>query len=382
MEQSFMKNQNNSRTYSFDQYKKDWAYAARALQKGQSPEKVIGAMAAFRKDLTDSQQYAEKTVAKVQDYLKLQQELGADLPAMELTKEIKDSLDNSLKHISKVEVGRRLYEDGADRDSVTKSLQQDHRLGKKEAVTIAKDAETRFFSERDLNYAIRARERGDSDDRIIPKIAEYREGKVENPQAYARSIVEAADIVRDAERDVSIAPMTQQGMDAVQQQYGRDLHHAVLQLEHRSHTDVTLEIHERHPEKAYDSPSFRLQGQPDPSYAVAVVHQAQKVREMTDQGRSLEDTLDVAAREFRRQVSDAVSARERGESRSQIIEKMCEGAPGQEFYARTVVNHAESIREHRRELSVRPEMARAAVEYAMTRPGATPERTAASAMER
>src|SRR5260370_23379037 len=93
MEQSCMKNQNdNSRTYSFDQYKRDWAYAARALQKGQAPEKVIGAMAAFRKDLTDSQQYAEKTVAKVQDYLKLQQELGADLPAMELTKEIKDSL--------------------------------------------------------------------------------------------------------------------------------------------------------------------------------------------------------------------------------------------------------------------------------------------------
>src|SRR5260370_36775415 len=58
--------------------------------------------------------------------------------------------------------------------------------------------------------------------------------------------------------------------DAVQQQYGRDLHHAVLQLEHRSPSDVTLDIHERRPEKAYDSPSFRLQGQPDPSYAVAV----------------------------------------------------------------------------------------------------------------
>src|SRR5260370_11332234 len=260
-DQSLMKTENNnSRTYSFDQYKKDWAYAARALQKGQSPEKVIGAMAAFRKDLTDAQQYAEKTVAKVQDYLKLQQELGGDLPAMELTKEIADSLDNSLKHISKVEVARRLYEDGADRDSVTKSLQQDHRVGKKEAVTIAKDAETRFFSERDLNYAIRARERGDSDDRIVPKIAEYREGKVEDPQAYARSIVEAADLVRDAERDVSIMPMMQQRMDAVQQQYGRDLHHSVLQLEHRSRTDVTLEIHERRPEKAYDSPSFQLHG--------------------------------------------------------------------------------------------------------------------------
>src|SRR5260370_39482576 len=191
MEQSCMKNQNdNSRTYSFDQYKRDWAYAARALQKGQAPEKVIGAMAAFRKDLTDSQQYAEKTVAKVQDYLKLQQDLGSDLPPLKLTTEITNSSENSLKQISKVEVARRLYDDGADRESVTKSLQQDHRLGKKEAVNIAKDAETRFFSERDLNYAIRARERGDSDERIVPKIAEYREGKSENPQAYARSIVE------------------------------------------------------------------------------------------------------------------------------------------------------------------------------------------------
>ena len=53
-------------------------------------------------------------------------------------------------------------------------LQQDRRIPKKDAPGIARDAETRFFAERDLNYAVRARERGEPKDRIIPKIAQYR----------------------------------------------------------------------------------------------------------------------------------------------------------------------------------------------------------------
>lgn len=65
-----------------------------------------------------------------------------------------------------------------------------------EAADIAKEAETRFFAERDLNYAICAPERGEGDERIIPKIAEYRQGSIEKPQDYARTILEAAYKVR------------------------------------------------------------------------------------------------------------------------------------------------------------------------------------------
>src|SRR5436305_14000765 len=36
-------------------------------------------------------------------------------------------------------------------------LQQDRRIPKKDAPGIARDAETRFFAERDLNYAVRSR---------------------------------------------------------------------------------------------------------------------------------------------------------------------------------------------------------------------------------
>src|SRR5260370_6379383 len=288
LEQSTMNDKNNNnRNFNSDQYKRDWAYAARALQKGEAPDKVTKDMAALRKDQSDPQQYAEKTVAKVQASLEVKKELGADIPPVELTKETTDALEKSLKQLSKLEVARRLYNDGGDRETVTKSLQQDQRLGKKEATTIASEAEMRFLAERDLNYAIRARERGESDDRIIPKIAEYRQGKIDDPQAYARSLVDAADQVRDAEREVSITPLLQQRMEAIQQQYRPDLQQCVLQLENRSPAHVTLAINERRPDRAYDSPSFRLHGQPDPSYAVPVVQQAERIREITNQGRKL-----------------------------------------------------------------------------------------------
>jgi hypothetical protein len=101
---------------------------------------------------------------------------------------------------------------------------------------------------------------------------------------------------------------------------------------------------------------------------------------MTDQGRKLEDSLDVAQREFARHVQEAVNSRNGGKSRSDVINTINQG--GQEFYARAVVNHAESIREYQRELSVRPEMTRAALEHVTTRNDKTPERTAAAAMDR
>jgi len=376
-----MKDQNNTnRTFNSDQYKRDWAYAARALQKGETPEKVVQNMAGFRKDLDNPQEYAEKTVAKVQSHLEVQKELSTDLPARELSQEAIDSLDKSLKQVSKFDIARRLYDDGADRPAVTQSLQQDHRLSKKEAGSVAKEAELRFVAERDLNYAIRARGRGEADDQIIPKIAEYRQGKIDDPQSYARAIVDAADQVREAEREVSIKPMLQQRMEAVQQQYRRDLHHAVFQLENRSHSDVTQEIHERRPEKAYDSPSFRLHGQPDPSYAVAVVQQAERIREVTNGGRKLEDTLDVAQREFARHIQEAVNYRDAGKSRNDVINDLSQGT--QEFYARAVVNQAESIRDYQRELSVRPEMARGAVERTAGHNSKSVERSAVATVER
>src|SRR5262249_18851378 len=49
-EQSNMDNENDNRTHNSDQYRRDWAYAVRALEKGDTPDKVIKDMAAFRKD--------------------------------------------------------------------------------------------------------------------------------------------------------------------------------------------------------------------------------------------------------------------------------------------------------------------------------------------
>ena len=56
-----------------------------------------------------------------------------------------------------MEFARRLYDDGGNRDTVVELLQQDRRIPKKDAPGIARDAETRFFAERDLNYAVRSR---------------------------------------------------------------------------------------------------------------------------------------------------------------------------------------------------------------------------------
>ena len=52
----------------------------------------------------------------------------------------------------------------------------------------------------------------------------------------------------------------------------------------------------------------------------------------------------------------------------------------QEFYARALVNEVESIRQVQREVSVRPEMARAALEQTVA--GASVSNRAAAAVER
>jgi hypothetical protein len=141
---------------------------------------------------------------------------------------------------------------------------------------------------------------------------------------------------------------------------------------------VRLEITERRPERAHDSPSFRLHGQPDPSYSIAIVQQAEQVRELTEKGRGLEQVLDAAQNQFAGDVREALNAREATKPRSEVIDRISQGAPAQEFYARAVVNQADSIREQRREMSVRPEMARGAIEQSRTAPELTLARAAAT----
>jgi hypothetical protein len=46
------------------QSERDWAYAKRALARGEDPEAIIQAMAAFRSDKPDPQYYARLTVSK------------------------------------------------------------------------------------------------------------------------------------------------------------------------------------------------------------------------------------------------------------------------------------------------------------------------------
>src|ERR1700694_1211500 len=250
-------NTTNTKNLTREEISADWAYATRHLEKGEAPDKIIKDMAAFRKDLANPQKYAENTVAKARTYLEVQKELGT--PVQGQPKESPDYslLDKNVKQVSAVEFARRLYDDGADRDAVVKSLQQDKRVPRKEAPSVAREAEVRFLAERDINYAVRARGRGEPDNRIVPKIAEYRAGKVPDPQSYARAIVANAARVREAEKDRPAAPQLREWAETAEQQYRRDLHHAVFQLENRTPDDVRLEIAGRRPEKAYDSPSFR-----------------------------------------------------------------------------------------------------------------------------
>src|SRR5439155_1686601 len=70
-------------------------------------------------------------------------------------------------------------------------------------------------------------------------------------------------------------------------------------------------------------------GSPDHSYAIAVLHQTEKIREMTDKDRNLEDTLDVAQKEFGRHVQEAFNAREAGKTRSETVERISQGSPSQ-----------------------------------------------------
>jgi hypothetical protein len=49
---------------AISQSERDWAYAKRALARGENPESVIQAMAAFRTDKPDPQYYARHTVTK------------------------------------------------------------------------------------------------------------------------------------------------------------------------------------------------------------------------------------------------------------------------------------------------------------------------------
>ncbi len=373
-----MSTQNTNRNPNPDQYKRDWAYAARALSKGEAPEKVVQAMAAFRKDLPDPQKYAETTVTKIQQFLEVQAELRSNDAAPQTEAPKRADLKRTLKQVSDLDYGRHLYEDGKDKNAVIESLHADRKTDPTYAFVVATEAELRLFAERDLNYAVRAQHRGEGNDRIISKVAEYRQGKIDNPQQYAQAVVDAADRTREAERGLSSNPAVEQRIQSAHDQYRRDLQFAVFQLESTPRDQVRLEIAERRPERAYDSPSFRLHGQPDPGYAVAVVQQAEKVRELIDKGRSLEQVLDAAQHQFAGHVREALNAREATKPRSEVIDRISQGAPAQESYARTVVNQAESIREQQREMSVRPEMARAAIEQSRAAPEQTPTRVTAT----
>jgi len=357
-----MSTQNTNRNPNPDQYKRDWAYAARALSKGEAPEKVVQAMAAFRKDLPDPQKYAETTVTKIQQFLEVQAELKPNDAAPHADAPKRADLKRTLKQVSDLDYARHLYEDGKDKNAIIELLHTDRKTDPTYALVVATEAELRLFAERDLNYAVRAQGRGEGNDQIAAKIAEYRQGKIDNPQQYAHAVVDAADRTREAERGPSSNPAVEQRIQSAHEQYRRDLQFAVFQLESTPRDQVRLEIAERRPERAYDSPSFRLHGQPDSSYAVAVVQQAEKVRELTDKGRSLEQVLDAAQHQFAGHVREALNAREATKPRSEVIERISQGSPSQDFYARAVVKRADSIREQQREMSVRPEMARAAVE--------------------
>jgi len=373
-----MNTQNTNRNPNPDQYKRDWAYAARALSKGEAPEKVVQAMAAFRKDLPDPQKYAETTVTKIQQFLEVQAELRPNDAAPQADAPKRADLKRTLKQVSDLDYARHLYEDGKAKNAIIESLHTDRKTDPTYALVVATEAELRLFAERDLNYAVRAQGRREGNDQIVAKIAEYRQGKIDNPQQYAQAVVDAADRTREAERGPSVNPAIEQRIQSAHEQYRRDLQFAVFQLENTPRDQLRLEITERRPERAYDSPSFRLHGQPDPSYAVAVVQQAEKVRELADKGRSLEQVLDAAQHQFTGHVREALNAREAIKPRSEVIDRISQGAPAQEFYARAVVNQAESIREQQREMSVRPEMARAAVEQLRTAPEQTPSRVAAT----
>jgi hypothetical protein len=364
-----------------DQYKRDWAYAARALTKGDAPEKVIKDMAAYRKELPDPQKYAETTVAKIQEYLEIQAELKPDENSAQEKAPRSADLKRTLKQVSDLDYARHLYDDGKDKNAVIETLVTDRKVDPAYAVGVAREAELRQFAERDLNYAVRAQTRGEANDRIIPKIAEYRQDKIDDPRQYAHAIVQAAEQTREAERRPSTSPAIEQRIQSAHDQYRRDLQHALFQLENQPRDHVRLEIAERRPERAYDSPSFRLHGQPDPSYAVAIVQQAEKIRELTDNGRSLDQVLDAAQQQFAGHVREALNAREATKPRTEVIERITQGAPAQEFYARAVVNQADSIREQQREMSIRPEMARAAIDQSRAAPAQEITRTAAT-MER
>src|SRR5262249_40318223 len=147
-------------------------------------------------------------------------------------------------------------------------LQRERQLEQPDAANIAKEAEIHSFAERDLNYAIRARERGEGDEQIVPKIAAYRERAIDNAHDYARAILETADQVRQIEQQRPTTSSAKHSIAAAQQQYRRDVQFAVFQLEHRTSDQVRLATAERRPEKAHESPSFRMHGLPDHSYTV------------------------------------------------------------------------------------------------------------------
>jgi hypothetical protein len=214
--------------------------------------------------------------------------------------------------------------------------------------------------------------------RSLPRLLNTAKEKSTIPSNTPMTWSDAADQTRETERGTSASPAIEQRIQSAHEQYRRDLQCAVFQLESQPRDQVRLEIAERRPERAYDSPSFRLHGQPDPSYAVAVVQQAEKARELTDKGRSLEQVLDAAQHRFGGHLREALNAREATKPRSEVIDRISQSVPVQEFYARAVVNQAESIREQKREMSIRPEMARAVIEQSRPAPEQEIARTTAT----
>ena len=67
-----------SGTYGNSQSERDWAYALRVLARGDEPDEVIRAIAAYRPDKSNPRYYAEHTVEKALEVLNRSVEVRVD----------------------------------------------------------------------------------------------------------------------------------------------------------------------------------------------------------------------------------------------------------------------------------------------------------------
>ncbi len=341
------------------QYKRDWSYAIRHLEKGESRDQVEKQIATFRHDLRDAVGYAQRTVEKAQAVLEyrtaMRESLSMDNVPLE---DGYKSLDANLERLSTEEYARRLYANGYD-TLVLDALQENRGLVIDEAIEVANAARSQFHAERDLDYATRHLARSEKPEEIAANIGKFRDGQVKDAKTYAAAVVQKAAEVREVEADVPTKALVDARKLVTSQEYARDLKFAFKQLEAGSDRDqVRLDIQERRPNKALQSYSYQIYGKPDHSYTVAVVQQAEGLRQMATQGFNLDEAMKVARDEFMNDLTSGIVDRQHFNLRSNAIKLITEGAPSKEFYARAVLNEAECIVNEQREASIRPEMAR------------------------